>query len=256
MAHLVDTHSHLQFPDYADDLDEVISRAKSNGIGTIVVVGTSLSMSRKAIEIARDNDILYATVGIHPHDAENMSEKDWQDFLELVKAPKVIAIGETGLDYFKNISSEEVQKRCFEKQISIAKEYNKPIVLHIREAFGEVIKILKEYHHNCRGIAHCFSGTTKDANELISMGFYITFTANITYPGKRSNYLREVLKEIPIEFLMLETDCPYLPPQSKRGKRNEPAYILETYQVAAQLRQMPLDKFIDNLYANFTRLFF
>ena len=235
----VDTHSHLNFPDFSEDYPDVIARAKKAGITVILNVGADLSTSKRAIELAQKEKICYAVVGIHPTSANNLKDKDYQELEALAQKKKVIAIGEIGLDYFHNSTPKEIQKRSFEMQILPAKKLNLPVIIHNRDAHQDVLAVLKEKEVK-KGVMHCFSGDINLAREVLSLGLHISFTGNLTY--KKNGDLRAVAKEIPLKKLLLETDCPYLPPQPKRGKRNEPSFLVYTAEELAKIKGISLEE--------------
>ncbi|HHT9119292.1 MAG TPA: TatD family hydrolase [Candidatus Hypogeohydataceae bacterium YC41] len=231
---LVDTHTHLDMPEYEGDLPEVIERARAQGVEYLLVVGTDLASSRKALSLAQANKGLYASVGVHPHGASNVTDKEWEELKGLVHSPKVVAVGETGLDYHHLFSPKESQQAVFRRHIELALEAHFPLIIHNREATADCLSTLKEYSaRSPRGVFHCFGGSKETARECINMGFYISIGGPVTFPN--AHRLREVVKSIPVERLLLETDCPYLSPQPQRGKRNEPAYIKYLLPVLAQL---------------------
>ncbi|MBI5359502.1 MAG: YchF/TatD family DNA exonuclease [Planctomycetes bacterium] len=221
---LIDSHAHLHFDDYKGDLDAVINRAREAGVGFIIDVGTTLESTKASLALSGKYPFIYSTAGVHPHDADKMTEGDWMEFERLLAHPKVVAIGEIGLDYFKNYSPHDAQKSAFIRQLGLVKKYNKPVIIHCREAHQDCKNILKaELKAPVRGVIHCFSGNADDAKFYLDMGFHISIGGPITYP--KADSLRSAVKTIPIERLLLETDCPFLTPQSQRGKRNEPAFL-------------------------------
>ena len=229
---LVDTHCHLDFSDYKDDLDKVIKRANENGVKKLIVPGANLESSIKAIGLTRKYGSVYASVGIHPHDADNVTSVDIFKVRELaLSGEKTVAIGEIGLDKFKGLSSIENQIYLFKEQLKIAKELDMPVILHNREANEEFLDILSEMGpFSAGGVCHCFSADERILKELLSMGFHISFTGSITF--NKASDLRELLRKVPIERLLLETDSPYMAPVPVRGKRNEPVnvkYLLKLY---------------------------
>ncbi|MCM8781438.1 MAG: TatD family hydrolase, partial [Candidatus Omnitrophica bacterium] len=233
---VIDTHCHLDFKDFDHDRDEVIKRARANGVGIIVNVGSSLEGSRRAVELAKRYDFIYAAVGIHPHDAEKLDKKDFDELEGLALSEKVVAIGEVGLDYYRNLSSQDSQKKTFHEFIGLSKKLNLPLILHSRSSHKDMLNILKEaFSAGCgagasgkegrlKGVMHCFSGDENFLKECLAMDLYISFTGNLTF--KNADSLRAVAKQVPIEKILLETDAPFLAPQEHRGKRNEPAYIV------------------------------
>jgi len=236
---LVDTHAHLDGDRFSQDLEEVLERAATAGVQTIITVGCDLSSSEASVGLAHRYPHIYATVGVHPHDAPGLSPEVEEHLRILARDPKVVAIGETGLDYFRNRSPHEAQQDAFRCQIRLSIACGKPLVIHDRDAHDDILQIMREEDaHKAGGVLHCFSGDVEMANECLNMGFYLSFTPNITYP--KNDGLREVIRTMPLERLLLETDCPYMAPQSKRGKRNEPAYVVESAQMVAELRSLTL----------------
>lgn len=239
---LVDTHCHLDFPEFKQDRDEVIRRAKDSGIGYIVNIGTSLEGSRKSLELTKEYDFIYATVGIHPHEADIFDSKIKDALVDLARKEKVVAIGEIGLDYYRNYSKVENQKALFSALLKLAKDLDLPVVIHSRLAADDTLQFLKEAMP-MRAVMHCFSEEENFLKECLELGFFISFTCNITYPAKLSNRgrdpdsykidgrdkkaarLREMVRLAPLDRLLLETDAPFLPPEGLRGKRNEPANV-------------------------------
>ena len=221
---LVDTHCHLDFKDFDGDRDSVIDRAREEGVVRIINVGSSLEGSRRSIELSKRYDIVYATVGIHPHEADAVTDKIIEDLKDLAKDKKVVAIGEVGLDYYRNLSPKDKQVEAFKKFIHLAGSLKLPLIIHSREADQDLINILKsEKTKEQAGVIHCFSGDEQFLKECLELGFNISFTSNLTF--KKAQVLREVAKTVPIEKVLLETDAPYLAPESMRGRRNEPAYL-------------------------------
>lgn len=219
---LIDTHCHLDFPEYDQDRDEVVEHAKSAGIGYIINIGTDPESCVKSLELSCRYDFIYSTVGIHPHDADKFGEKQQKVIEELALRQKVAAIGETGLDYYKNYSRPENQKRLFKALVNLAKGLNLPLVIHSRQAEEDTLAILKEANPK-KVVVHCFSGDKNFLNACLEAGFFISFTCNLTY--KKAQALRDIVKVTPLERMMLETDAPFLPPEGLRGRRNEPACV-------------------------------
>lgn len=242
---MIDTHAHLDFPDYAKDLPEVMERAKAQGISHIITVGTTLESSRKAVALAQQYPEVYAAVGIHPQHSKDIKESDWAKLEDLISEDKVVAIGETGLDFHylegePGYCPRDIQEKAFIRQLELAREYNKPVILHSRDAHPECIKILKAVMGDkIKGVAHCFSGTPEIAKEYLNLGMYISVGGPVTYP--KATQLQATLKSVPIESLMLETDCPFLAPQSKRGARNEPAYLAYCLDQFADIYKLSAD---------------
>ncbi|MFQ5963398.1 MAG: TatD family hydrolase [Candidatus Scalinduaceae bacterium] len=236
---IIDTHAHLDFPDYRKDFDNVIKRAQESGVEYFINVGVSIESSIKSIDLAKQYNQIYASIGIHPHEASNVSAEDWSQLERLAKSNKVIAIGETGLDYYRNRSKKEDQKRLFQQHIELAKREKLPIIVHNRDASADCLEILRCYNGKIEGVIHCFSGSKEIVKEFLKLGFYISFAGPVTYPN--ANKLREVVQSVPVERLLLETDCPFLAPQQKRGKRNEPSYLKYTIPVFAELHKLSIE---------------
>ena len=231
---LIDTHCHLDFEDFDRDRDEVIDRAKSAGVGAIINVASSIEGTRRSIELARQYDIVYASIGVHPHEAKTVTDKVIDEFRDLASgrahlsvpynSKKVVAVGEVGLDYYRNLSPKDEQAAAFRRFIHLADELKLPLIIHSREAAEDTIEILKsENKGHVRGVMHCFSGDKDFLKKCLDLGLYISFTCNLTF--KNAADLRETAKLVPTEKLLLETDAPFLAPQEFRGRRNEPAYL-------------------------------
>ncbi|HBA27129.1 MAG TPA: radical SAM protein [Nitrospinae bacterium] len=237
---MIDTHAHLEMPQFDGDRDEVIKRTVESGISLIIDVGSDLKGSRTALELARRYDFIYASAGIHPHEVKEITTDTYKEIIKLITDPKVVAVGEIGLDYYKDYSPRDIQQREFINQIRIAKEFKKPVIVHSRDAREDTLKILKdEKVSEIGGIMHCFSGDEEMARRCMDMGFYISFAGPITYPN--ADKLRKVVKSIPTNRLLIETDCPYLAPQQMRGKRNEPAYVRHVAEKVAEVKGLTVE---------------
>lgn len=236
---IIDTHAHLDFKDYRDDIDEVIERAGEVGVEYMINVGTTVASSIKSIELAKQYEQIYASIGIHPNEASKVSGEVWSRLEALAGGNKVVAIGETGLDYYRDRSKKEDQKRLFRQHIELSLQHNLPVIIHNREASDDCLEIVHEYNGKVKGVVHCFAGTVEDAEEFLTLGFHISFAGPITFP--KADNLREALKAVPVERLLLETDCPFLAPQPKRGKRNEPSYLQYTIPVLAELYKLSVE---------------
>jgi len=235
---LIDTHAHIEMKEFDLDREEVIKRAKEAGVGYLISVGANLSGSRKAVELSERYENVYASVGIHPHDVKDIDETTITALRELAKSKKVVAIGEIGLDYFKEWSPKELQVTRFRELLSLAKELNKPVIIHDRDAHEDTLRILKEEGVK-KGVVHCFSGDAEFAKEILRLGFYISFTGVITFP--KAEDARKVVEQVPIERMLVETDCPYLAPVPHRGKRNEPAFVREVAKTIAEVKGLSLE---------------
>jgi len=236
---LIDTHCHLDFKDFDPDRDDVIDRARAAGVGRIVNVASSIEGTRRSVELAAKHDMVYASIGVHPHEAKTVTDKFIADLRALAKNKRVVAVGEVGLDYYRNLSPKEEQVAAFKKFIHLARDLNLPIIVHSREAAAEAIDILaRENKNGVNAVMHCFAGDADFLKKCLDMGLYISFTCSLTF--KNAKNLREVAKDMPPERLLLETDAPFLAPQEFRGKRNEPAYL--TYLVDAWSNILGLSK--------------
>lgn len=236
---LVDSHAHLDGGQYAEDRDAAIQRALDNGISHILTVGCDLESSAASVALATKHSNVYASVGVHPHDATEISPKTLEQLKELLGRPKVVALGEIGLDFFRDRSPRDVQRNAFRQQIRLARDVGKPIIVHDRDAHDEVLKILQEENAaEVGGVLHCFSGDVAMAKKCLEMGFYLSFPGTITYP--KNDAAREVVKAVPIDRMLVETDCPYLSPQKFRGKRNEPAYVRYTAEKIAEIKGLSI----------------
>ncbi|MBU0580613.1 MAG: TatD family hydrolase [Candidatus Margulisbacteria bacterium] len=238
---LIDTHAHLNFSQFADTTPlEIINRAKATGVNKIINIGSDLKASEESVALAQQFPEIYATVGLHPHDASSFTDITLAKLAKLAKPEnKVIAIGEIGLDYFKYDGNRNVQKNTFRKLLGLAKELNLPVVIHDRDAHEDILGILKEIRPT-KGVVHCFSGDLEFANKIFDLGFLISFTGNITFP--KAQNLRDVINTVPLEKIMLETDCPFLAPVPHRGKRNEPAYVLDIAKKIAEIKNVYLEE--------------
>ncbi|MFA4843098.1 MAG: TatD family hydrolase [Candidatus Omnitrophota bacterium] len=229
----IDTHCHLDFPEFNPDRDEVIRRAEEAGITSIVNIGSSLEGSRESLALARKYKLIFAAVGIHPHEADVAQDEAVSDLRTFAREDKVVAIGEIGLDYFKNYSDPKNQRALFIKLLNLAKELDLPVVIHSRSAQGDTLKILKE-ENIAKAVMHCFSADEVFLKSCLDLGFFISFTCNVTY--KKAENLRELVKVTPLERLMLETDAPFLAPLGLRGRRNEPLYVKALAEEVARIK--------------------
>ncbi len=221
---LIDSHTHLDDTRYEGDRDAMIARAQEAGVTTMVTIGCDLMTSQAAVELARRHEFVYATVGVHPHEVKHISDGWYAHLRQLATEKNVVAYGEIGLDYHYNHSAPQIQRARFREQIGIARDLGLPIVIHTREAQQDTIKILtEEKAQEVGGVFHCFSGDAWLAKEALSLGFYLSFSGVLTF--KNAAGLRDILKWVPMDRIMVETDCPYLTPVPHRGKRNEPAYV-------------------------------
>src|SRR5438552_3353179 len=255
----VDSHCHIDGAEYDADRDDVISRARDTGVGTMLNVGTGDPHSdafERAVELAEKHTDIYAAVGVHPHDAKLFDGRAEQRLLELAKqSRRVIAWGEIGLDYHYDHSPRDVQREVFKRQLGLARELNLPVVIHSREADTDTIAILREAltGYQRGGVMHCFGGSLPMAEAAIELGFYISFAGNLTF--KKAEDLRDVARQLPLDRLLIETDCPYLTPVPFRGKRNEPARVVETARCLASIHGRELEEIGRITSENFAKLF-
>jgi TatD DNase family protein len=251
---LFDTHVHLNAEQFEEDLEEVIGRAQSEGVSHMVVVGFDRPTITRAMELAEAYEFIYACVGWHPVDAIDMTDEDLAWIEELAAHPKVVAIGEMGLDYHWDKSPKDVQKDVFRRQIRLAKKVKLPIVIHNRDATADVVEILREEGAGeVGGIMHCYSGSVEVAKECLDMNFYISLGGPVTF--KNAKKPKEVAEAVPLEKLLIETDCPYLAPHPYRGKRNEPAYVKLVAEQIAELKGLAFEEVAEATMENAKRLF-
>jgi TatD DNase family protein len=250
----VDTHCHLDFDDFAKDRGDILVRAKRAGVQQMVTIGIDLSSSRRAIALAENNGEIYATVGIHPHNAKVLSPEDIQELLSLGSKSQVVAYGEIGLDFFRNYQAQSVQVACMEEQLNLAHQLGLPVVIHDREAHQEIFQLLQENKiWEIGGAMHCFSGDWSFAKKCLDLGLYLSIAGPVTFD--KSQILQELAQNCPLDRLLIETDAPFLAPVPKRGKRNEPAFVVYTAEKIASLRKLPLEDVARQTSLNARRLF-
>ena len=236
---MIDSHAHLNLPQFDADRPEVIARAAESGVKTIVNVGADLPSSQQSVELAGRYPFIYAAVGVHPHDASTLDVRVYAQIRELARHPRVVAIGEIGLDYYYNFSPREQQVGAFELQLDLAAELSLPFIIHDREAHGPIMSTLDRWLAKTgplHGVLHCFSGDAAMARRAVDMGLYISIAGPVTFHNARQ--LPQVVKEVPLSRLLVETDCPYLAPMPHRGKRNEPAYVCLVAQAIAAIKNV------------------
>ncbi len=235
---IIDTHAHLMFPQLYKDFDVVMEKATAAGIGKIINVGCDLQSCRQSVEMLDKDERIYASLGLHPYDAVYLTDELLDSWRELVaKNKRIVAIGECGLDYFKAKIPKEVQKRAFERQIELACELELPLIVHNRDADEDCLAILDEFlgkNADLKVVFHCYGSDLSFARKLWDRGIFTSFTGIITYPSAQK--LKDVVREVPMDLFMVETDCPYLAPQAYRGQRNEPAYVVEVVREIAKLK--------------------
>lgn len=251
---LIDTHVHLNADQYEDDVEEVIQRALDKNVKKMIVVGFDTKTIERAMELVEQYPFLYAVIGWHPVDAIDCTKEDLQWIESLAAHPKVVGIGETGLDYHWDKSPKEVQQRLFREQIQLAKRVELPIIIHNRDATADVVKILEEEEaHVTGGIMHCFSGSVETAKQCIDMNFLISLGGPVTF--KNAKMPKKVATEIDLDYLLVETDAPYLTPHPFRGKRNEPHYVTLVAEQIAELKNIPYDEVARRTTENALKLF-
>jgi TatD DNase family protein len=253
---LIDSHCHLDSDQFDEDREQVIDRAQAAGVTHLLAIGTGNGPPdlEAAIRLADRYPFFYATVGVHPHDASKSTDKVLKNLSDLAQHKKVVAVGEIGLDYHYDFSPRETQLQVFISQINIAKSAQKPIVIHTREAWDDTISALRAHWNPARGgIMHCFSGNPEQAQQALDLGFYLSFGGIVTFP--KAIDIQESARLCPADRILIETDAPYLAPVPKRGKRNEPAFMVETAKKLASLRNVPVEEIAATTTANFHRLF-
>lgn len=249
----IDSHCHLEMEEYDKDRETVIERAINAGVECMVTVATEEAHFDRALRIAEQHDHVYAALGVHPHNAKDYSRKLQERIIELAKHPKVVACGEIGLDFFKDYSPRKTQMEAFEAQVASASDAGLPIIIHSRSAKKETLEVLKNADlKGSKVIIHCFSYDLPTAEIMLELGFYLSITGVVTY---KNSPLADVVRHLPLESLLAETDSPFLTPQPRRGKRNEPAEVVRVYERVAEMQNRPIQEVSDAIGKNFNRLF-
>ncbi len=250
---LIDSHTHLDFRQFDADREDVIYRAKEANVKAMITIGTDPATSREAIKIAEKHTNIFAAIGIHPHDAAEASEDDIRELKEFLQHDKVVAIGEVGLDFYRNISTPDVQRKMLRMFLGWSQESGLPLIIHTRDADEEILAVIREQGKSgWHGVFHCFAGDQYMADEVLEMGFHISFTGNITF----KNYHKlDVVTHVPLEKLLVETDCPFLTPVPHRGKRNEPAFVHFVAQKIAEIKGVSTNEVAHITTANAVNLF-
>ena len=234
---LIDSHTHLEMREFDEDRDQVVERARQAGVEFMLTVGTTVAYCKKAIALADRYEAVYAAVGIHPHDVKDIIDnRTYDDLREMAKMDKVVAYGEIGLDFFRNLSPKALQVRRFGEQLELASELGLPVIIHDRDAHQETMEMLGIRKGNMRGVVHCFSGDRDMARKCLDLGFSISVTGTVTF--EKAKKLHEVVQYVPLASLLVETDAPYLAPEPHRGKRNEPSYVVKTAEKIAELKEL------------------
>lgn len=249
---ITDTHAHVTWESFDPDRDEVFARARAAGVSRIVLVGTELTSSRAAFELARGRAGIHPTAGIHPHDAQHADAAARAEIEALCRRPECVAVGETGLDWFKQYSPRAAQIESFRWQLALARELDKPVIVHCRDAHEDVLALLREAR-GVRGVMHCWTMGAAELSGYLELGLYISFSGVVTYARNASN--REAASAVPADRLLVETDCPFLSPQGRRGQRNEPAFVREVLSEIARVRGEALEDLARSTSANAERLF-
>ncbi|MGQ9572499.1 MAG: TatD family hydrolase [Dehalococcoidia bacterium] len=262
MSMIIDSHCHLQFPHFQSDRTQVLERAWQAGLTAIVVVGTDAACSQQALALAEAHPNIFATVGWHPHQAAQFTDRARQALRRLAQAPKAVAVGEIGLDFYRNLSPPEAQRAIFQQMLDLAAELGRPVVIHSRNADEETFAILSAWAARVKdqwpqerplGVVHCFSGDLARALGYVQLGFLISISGSVTYPN--ADRLASVVAGLPLERLAVETDAPYLSPQSMRGRRNEPSFLVETVSRIADIRGQSAEEVAAQTNANVAALY-
>jgi len=248
---LIDTHCHLFYDDLKNDLPGVLDRAHDLGVNRFICVATNIEDARECLLIGESHENIFASAGVHPHDAKDAPEDFVDQIYDIMTFDSMVAVGEMGLDYFRNISDPEIQKNVFRAQMGIAQDLEKPVIFHNRDADNDVIKILKEFPA-VRGVAHCFSSNLETAKSFMELGYFISFSGNLTF---KNSHLPEVAKDLPLDRILVETDSPYLSPVPHRGKPNEPGRTRFVAEKLAEIHDVPLKVIAEKTTANAMDLF-
>jgi len=254
---IIDSHAHLDMPEFGQDRADVITRATEAGIGTIITIGIDAQSSSKAVELAKEYGNIHATAGIHPNMVKNTGRDDLALVARLAVRPDIVAIGETGLDYYHDYSDKKLQKKAFLWHLELADNLNKPLIIHCRQADDDLLSVLDDMVINkgkgLKGVIHCFNGDLKTAGKYLKLGFHLSLGGYITYPSAKD--MADTILKLPLDRLLVETDCPFLPPQKYRGQRNEPSYITHTVKKLADIKCLSADEVARITADNTVRLF-
>lgn len=234
----IDSHAHLEWESYEPDFEEMLNRAKEAQVEKILNIGTTLEHCKKGLAISEKHLHIFQAIGIHPHEVKNLPKNYIDQLKSFAKSSKVVAVGEIGLDYFYEHSDRDTQLKCFEEQIQLAKDLALPLSIHCREAFEDAFSVLDKFK-NIKGVFHCFTGTWEDAQKALDRNFYISISGIVTF--RKAHMLQEVVKKLPLEKMLIETDAPFLAPEPYRGKRNEPAFVVHTAKKISELKNISIE---------------
>ncbi|MDO5017897.1 MAG: TatD family hydrolase [Lagierella massiliensis] len=250
---MIDSHAHLDDEKFNVDREEVIQKLQEKFVKYVINPSSDMESSKRVVELSKEYENIFAAVGVHPHEAEDFESKDLEKLRELAKNPKVVAIGEIGLDYFYDNSPREIQKEVFKKQLQLSVELKLPVIIHTREAMGDTFDILNEFKGKVSGVMHCYTGSIEMAKRFMELGFYISIAGPVTF--KNATNVKDMAKQIPLDKLLIETDSPYLTPVPNRGKRNDPSNVLYVADMLANLKEISIDEIIENSRENTIKLF-
>ena len=252
-AMIFESHAHYDDEQFEEDRTELLNSMQENGIGTIINVGATFQSCTEVVQLAQEYPFIYAAVGVHPDEVGILDEEKFAYLREQCKRDKVVAVGEIGLDYYWDNESHEIQKKWFQRQLELAREFNLPVIIHSRDAAADTLEMMQQHAKGLRGVIHCFSGSAEMAKEYVKMGYYIGVGGVVTF--KNSRVLKEVVKAIPLECIVVETDCPYLAPAPHRGKRNSSAYLPLVIEEIARLKEITAEEVENVTYENAQRLY-
>ncbi len=253
MLRIFDSHAHYDHSQFDEDRNSVLDSLKGSGIAYVLNASSDIESSYATVALAEKYDWIYGAAGVHPHEAQNHNESDIDVLRKLSENPKIVAIGEIGLDYYYNLSPKDIQKEWYDKQLNLACELDMPVVIHDRDAHGDIMDILRQYKNRVRGVMHCYSGSREMAEELVDMGFYISFSGSVTFKNARK--IVEAAAFVPDDRIMAETDCPYLAPVPHRGERNSSLFLPDTIRTLSAIRGTDEETIAKLTFENACRLF-
>ncbi|MEE2786916.1 MAG: TatD family hydrolase [Myxococcota bacterium] len=252
-SRLIDSHAHLDFDCFEDDRDAVLARARESGVDTIISIGTNIESSKRTAALAGRYDMLWASAGIHPHEADAFNDSEWPELEALWARPEVCAIGETGLDYYYDYADQSRQRHLFDRHLEASARLDLPVIIHIRDAFEDAFAAIEKMKGHLRGVVHCFTGGPDECQRALDLGLYISLSGIVTFKSARS--LQAAVPLIPDDRILVETDAPFLAPIPHRGQRNEPAFVVDTARQVAELRRQTLAEVSASTRANTLTLF-